>query len=450
MIASRARLLVGRVSQSCRAGAAYRPLDPPYCGGERVWYATSQKRSFKSLPGPRSNRRKLILEKLKRRNRVQGFQNLIQSQKALRRVLVIKKLLATQPNYVMQASELGRQLDIAGLMMQRKAIHLMRKYPCIFKLSESPLWDKPYVEFTKEARALVDEEKKLMRINETVLVEKVTRILMMAVDRRLPLDHVCLLERELGLPLDFRARIVHEHPEFIKPVEREDGVYLEITEWDESLAVTARELDFQERPLHSKVGKKLPHGFHLFYAKGHRPGLKKRVEMNKWQQTAFISPYANPEGTNPMSIPYAKRAVAVVHEFLSLTLEKMTYVEVLDLFRKQLLLPSRLYYFLLKHYGIFYVAEKGKKHAVFLKEAYRATDHPKKVARLIEKVPETRGVILKDTYMILTDLPPPAWPEGCTMICPSYFMSSGYSVKICRKMEKRSFGARSTILMEVL
>lgn len=377
-------MLMAMVSQPWRVGVAAFF----YYDDEHAWNSTAQKRGFKSLPGPISNRRKMILEKLKRRNRVQGFQNLIQSQKALRRILAIKNVLAAQPNCIMQASELGRQLDIAGLMMQRKAIHLMRKYPCIFKLSESPLWDRPYVEFTKEARMLVDEEKKLMRMNETALVEKVTRILMMATDHRLPLDHVCLLERELGLPFDFRARIVHEHPEFFKVAEREDGMYLEITEWDDSLAITARELDYQERPIHNKVGKKLPHGFHLSYAKGHRPGLKKTVEMNKWQQVPFISPYAIPEGINPMSIPYAKRAVAVVHEFLSLTLEKMTSVEVLDEFRKQLLLPNRLYYFLLKHYGVFYVAEKGKRHAVFLKEAYRATDHPKKVAHLIEKIPE--------------------------------------------------------------
>lgn len=330
----------------------------------------------------------MILEKLKRRNRLQSFQNLIQSQKALRRVLILKNALVNQPQCPVQASELGRQLDASRVMMQRRALYLLKKYPCVFKMSESPLWDRPFVEFTQEALALVNAEKKLMRTCETALVEKVTRILMMAVDRRLPLDHLCILERELGLPSDFRARVAHEHPEFFRVVQREDGEYLEITEWDDSLAVTTRELNQLERPLHNKVRKKLPHGFCLSYAKGHRPGMEKTIEMNKWQQLPFISPYARPEGTNTMSLEYAKRTVAVVHEFLSLTLEKMTTVEVLDVFRKPLLLPCRLYYFLLKHYAIFYVAEKGTKHVVFLKEAYRATDHPKKVAHLIEKVPQ--------------------------------------------------------------
>ncbi|KAH7295657.1 hypothetical protein KP509_27G059600 [Ceratopteris richardii] len=361
-----------------------------FCNGkERVCHAaTLQYRSFKNMPGPRTNRRKMLLEKMARRNRVQGFQNLIQSQKALRRVLAIKNALASHPNYAIEAFSLGRKLDEAGLMMQRKAVYLMRKYPCIFKLTESPLWDKPFVEFTAEARTLVDAEKKLMRMNETNLIEKVTRILMMTVDHRLLLDHVCLLDRELGLPSDFCTRVVYEHPEFFKVVEREDGIYLEISEWDDSLAITARELDIQEKPLHNKAGKKLPYGFHISYAKGHRPGLEKQVEMKKWQEMPFISPYENPKGINPMSTQFAKRNVAVIHELLSLTLEKMTYVETLDALRKQLLLPCRLYYFLLKNYGIFYVAEKGKKHAVFLKEAYRATDHPKKVAHLIEKVPQ--------------------------------------------------------------
>eukprot|EP00250_Pteridium_aquilinum_P015473 c22602_g1_i2 orf=178-1461(+) len=397
MIARRTRLLLGMVwpprrVSAMNAGATLRH------DKEQVWNAMmqapapapapAQARSFKSLPGPRSCRRKMIWEKLKRRNRVQSFQNLIQSQKALRRVIVLKNALADHRHCAVQASELGRQLDAAGIMMQRKALYLLRKYPGIFKMSESSLWDKPFVQFTKEAHALVEEEKQLMRSYEPALVEKVTRLLMMAVDHRLPLDHLCLLKRELGLPSDFRVRVVHEHPEFFKVVEREDGAFLEITEWDDTLAVTMRELNHQERPLHNKVGKKLPHGFRLFYAKGHRPGLEKTIEMNKWQQLPCISPYDNPQGTNPMSLQYAKRAVAVVHEFLSLTLEKMTCVEVLDVFRKQLLLPCRLYYFLLKHYAIFYVADKGKRHTVFLKEAYRATDHPKKVAHLIEKVPQ--------------------------------------------------------------
>jgi hypothetical protein len=273
-------------------------------------------------------------------------------------------------------------------MMQRKALHLLAKYPSIFRISNNPLWERPFVQFTDEAKAIVDEEKEAMHSYKANLAEKVAKLLMMCADRRLPLDHICLLRRELWLPADFRSKFVHEYPQFFKVVERDGTAYAELTEWDDSLAIATRELDMQEKPLHSKTGKKLPFGFRLHYAHGHRPGLKQRQEMNKWQELPFISPYENPEGTNPMSLQYGKRAVAVLHEFLSLTLEKMSSVEVLDVLRKQLLLPCRLLHFVHKHHAVFYVAEKGNMHPVFLKEAYRAVDHPKKVAHLIEKVPQ--------------------------------------------------------------
>lgn len=329
-----------------------------------------------------------MFEKMVKRNKVRTFENLIQSQKPLRRVLMLKNALANHPNRVMLANELGQLLDGSGLMMRRKALYLLGKYPGIFKISETLLWDRPFVAFTKEAKELVEEEDKLMKWYEPHLVEKVAKLLMMAIDRRLQLDHLCQLSQELGLPHDFRTRLVNQYPEIFKVVQGEDGQYVQLTRWDDSLAVTTREANAECRPLHDKMGRLLPSGFPLRLPKGHRLPLKQTQEMNKWQKLSFISPYANPEATSPMSPEHVKRAVAVVHEFLSLTLEKMTSVEKLDLLRKQFKLPSRLHYFLHKHYCIFYVTNKGNQHSVFLKEAYRAIDHPKKLARLVDKGPQ--------------------------------------------------------------
>ncbi|VVA38611.1 PREDICTED: ROOT PRIMORDIUM DEFECTIVE, partial [Prunus dulcis] len=68
-----------------------------------------------------------------------------------------------------------------------------------------------------------------------------------------------------------------------------------------------------------------------------------------------------------------KRAVAVIHELLSLTVEKKISLEKIAHFRMAMNLPNKLKEFLLQHQGIFYISTRGnhgKLHTVFLREAY--------------------------------------------------------------------------------
>nr|POE57719.1 protein stichel [Quercus suber] len=69
-----------------------------------------------------------------------------------------------------------------------------------------------------------------------------------------------------------------------------------------------------------------------------------------------------------------KRAVATIHELLSLTVEKKITLERIAHFRMAMNLPKRLKEFLLQHQGIFYISTRGnlgKLHMVFLREAYK-------------------------------------------------------------------------------
>lgn len=65
-----------------------------------------------------------------------------------------------------------------------------------------------------------------------------------------------------------------------------------------------------------------------------------------------------------------KRAVGIVHEFLSLTVEKMVEVEKISHFRKWFGIELNIRDLFLDHPGMFYLSTKGKKHTVFLREAY--------------------------------------------------------------------------------
>ncbi|KAL5567826.1 hypothetical protein UlMin_024401 [Ulmus minor] len=69
-----------------------------------------------------------------------------------------------------------------------------------------------------------------------------------------------------------------------------------------------------------------------------------------------------------------KRAVATIHELLSLTVEKKITLERIAHFRMAMNLPKKLKDFLLQHQGIFYISTRGnygKMHTVFLREAYK-------------------------------------------------------------------------------
>lgn len=72
-----------------------------------------------------------------------------------------------------------------------------------------------------------------------------------------------------------------------------------------------------------------------------------------------------------------KRAVAMIHELVSLTVEKKITLERIAHFRLAMNLPKKLKDFLLQHQGIFYISTRGnhgKLHTVFLRESYRKGD----------------------------------------------------------------------------
>lgn len=112
------------------------------------------------------------------------------------------------------------------------------------------------------------------------------------------------------------------------------------------------------------------------------PKKKRAKEIEVFQSTQYISPYKNsptlqlPEG----SLVAEKFAVAVVHEFLNLTVEKRATVQQLAQFRKEYRLPDKFADFLRRYDGIFYVVHGNTKSLLFLKEGYRGS-------RLIERGP---------------------------------------------------------------
>jgi len=56
---------------------------------------------------------------------------------------------------------------------------------------------------------------------EELLVEKLQKLLMMSIDRRIPPKKIGHIRRELGLPDEFRMNLVKKYPQYMQLVETE-------------------------------------------------------------------------------------------------------------------------------------------------------------------------------------------------------------------------------------
>nr|GFD12565.1 protein root primordium defective 1 [Tanacetum cinerariifolium] len=95
-----------------------------------------------------------------------------------------------------------------------------------------------------------------------------------------------------------------------------------------------------------------PFAFHLKFPAGFRPNMSYLQELEKWQKMDFPSPYLNAKRFEVSDPKARKRVVGVLHELLSLTMEKRLTSAQLDAFHSELRLPARLLLCLIKHHGI--------------------------------------------------------------------------------------------------
>lgn len=198
---------------------------------------------------------------------------------------------------------------------------------------------------------------------------------------KLSLDHVRIASREFGLPEDFEFSVILKYPQFFRLFEAKETKtkYIEIVERDSKLAVCAiektREKEYREKGLDAED---IRFSFIVNFPPGFKIGKYYKIAVWKWQRLPYWSPYENVSGYDMRSLEaqkrMEKRAVAMVHELVSLTVEKKISLERIAHFRVTMDLPKKLKEFLLQHQGIFYISTRGnqgKLHTIFLREAYK-------------------------------------------------------------------------------
>lgn len=207
---------------------------------------------------------------------------------------------------------------------------------------------------------------------------------MMSNNGRLRLEHIRIARSEFGLPDDFEYSVVLKYPKFFRLFDAKEtrNKYIEIVERDPDLTVCAiekaRERVYREK---GSDAEDIRFSFIVNFPPGFKIGKYFRIAMWKWQRLPYWSPYEDVSEYDMRSIEaqkrMEKRAVATIHEMLSLTVEKKITLERIAHFRLAMNLPKKLKDFLLQHQGIFYISTRGnhgKLHTVFLREGYRRSE----------------------------------------------------------------------------
>lgn len=304
------------------------------------------------------------------RTRDLRLEKLMSYLKRMKIVLRLQELMSQHRGPYVSVQLLSRWRNMVGL---NTAIGVfLRKYPHIFKVYTHPVKRNLCCELTQKMDDLIKEEARVIKETELVAVQRLKKLLMISTSGTLHVHALWLVRRELGLPDDFRNSILPKYtddfrivnPEIVALVSRDEGLAVaEVEKW--------REKEYTEKWLSEFETKyafaiQFPTGFKI--EKGFRETLK------NWQRLPYLKPY---EKTGVIRVRtcggverFEKRAVGILHEFLTLTVEKMIEIERLSHFRKDFSMEVNVRELLLKHPGIFYISTKGNTQTVFLREAY--------------------------------------------------------------------------------
>lgn len=314
--------------------------------------------------------------------RVSELDKVMDLQKKPSLILRLINIIQSQKQKFVFLRDLEKEV---GFVQKWNFMAVIEKYSSIFYVGSGSSRMPPYVRLTNKAEKIASEEANVRSEMEPILVKNLRKLLMLSVDCRVLLENIEFVASELGLPCDFKTSLIPKYPEFFSVKEVDGKAYLHLENWDSSLAITAREERFARAgDTSSRVcGKRVriskdgnfagPFAFKMCLPPGFRPNMSYLEHLERWQKMDFPSPYLNARRFDAADPKARKRVVAVLHEFLSLTMEKRMTSTQLDAFHREFLLPSKLLLCLLKHQGIFYITNKGVRSTVFLKEVYEGS-----------------------------------------------------------------------------
>lgn len=224
---------------------------------------------------------------------------------------------------------------------------------------------------------------------------------MMSLDKRILLEKIAHLRSDFGLPLEFRDTICHRYPQYFRVVATGRGPALKLTHWDPKLAVSAAELAEDEvRARELKEKNLIIHGPLKFnrvkLPKGLNLSKREMQKISQFRDMPYISPYADFSDLKLGTREKEMHVCGVVHEILSLTVEKRILVEDLIQFREEFRFSQQLREMLIRHPDLFYVSFQVDGDSVFLRESYRDS-------KLMDK--KDRLLVVREKFRDLVSVP---------------------------------------------
>ncbi|KAJ1264554.1 hypothetical protein BS78_08G009900 [Paspalum vaginatum] len=305
--------------------------------------------------------------RLEGRTRDHRLDKLMVQLRNLRLALAIHQLVSQQRNGYASLQLLSKWRHEIGLNIEIGAF--VKKYPHVFQIYVHPVKKNHCCKVTQRMSDLVAEEDALIRENEADMVQRLKKLLMLSTNGGLNMHALWLVRRELGLPDDYRSSILpnHQHefslesPDTLSLVSRDDTLAVaKVEEW--------RKREYTEKWLAESETK---YAFPINFPTGFKIEKGFRGKLKNWQRLPYTKPYER-NVLHPIhnAERLEKRIVAILHELLSLTVEKMVPLERLSHFRRVYAMEVNLRELLLKYPGIFYISTKGSTQTVILRESY--------------------------------------------------------------------------------
>ncbi|XP_060218513.1 protein WHAT'S THIS FACTOR 9, mitochondrial-like [Lycium barbarum] len=320
-----------------------------------------------------------------------GLDHIIDVQTDLKAACLLNDAILRSPVGYLTAKSLNDSQKLLGLTVP--TLRFIRRYPTLFEEFPHPKYQSlPCFKLTHIAKILHDQELKVFEDNESDLVERLSKVLMMTTNKMVALQSLRPLKWDLGLPDDFDKKLITKFPDHFRIVKGTNGLAcLKLVQWPEKYAVS----ELQKMNEKGTTDDSSPPGYREFkrgkaalefpmsFPRGYGAQKKVKAWMDEFQKLPYISPYEDSRGIDPNSDLMEKRVVGVLHEFLSLTLYKKTKRNYLRSLREELNLPHRFTRIFTRYPGIFYLSLKCKTTTVALREGYRR-------GRLVNPHPLTR------------------------------------------------------------
>ncbi|KAL8225556.1 hypothetical protein R6Q57_018113 [Mikania cordata] len=297
--------------------------------------------------------------------RIQHFENILHRDNHFRFFIKTKDFLCKQTQQILRLDDAGKLYRELGFPRGRKVLKFIQRHPLVFQTYRHSN-DRIWLGFTDFMEAFLEEEKFIMDKMEKDRIDVVRKLLMMSAKKRIPLSKIYHCRSLFGIPEDFRDR-VRSYPQYFNTVVEEDGKrVLELVSWDQKLAVSALERAFMV----DEDGAKKAFQFKVKHGKLLDLGVQDERKLNLLNTLPLVSPYSDGSSLDLWALEAEKYRVGVIHEFLSLTLEKRASIHHIVEFKEELSLTKHTYAMLLKQPRSFYLAGTEMNWVVFLKNAY--------------------------------------------------------------------------------